>query len=134
MPTQDSQIAEMLERELRANPHAATAALQEKASEIKRGTAKLSLRSFHATYVGSVKRRISGKTGGRRKSSMKPPGKRSTGRTKGGLDTLARASYDEKRTAMLISLEEAFERAVAADTLSGLEKLLAKMDKAERMF
>ena len=60
----NERIGHMLEKELRANPKAATADLQKKAAKITKGVAEMSLRSFHGTYVGAVKRRISGKKGG----------------------------------------------------------------------
>ena len=57
MSRQNERIGRMLEKELRANPGAATADLREKAAKIKKGVAEMSLRSFHGTYVGSVKRK-----------------------------------------------------------------------------
>lgn len=67
MSRSDDQISAMLEKELRKDPNAATAFLKEKAAEIKKSVGKMSLRSFHGTYVGSVKRKISGRKGGRKK-------------------------------------------------------------------
>ena len=69
MPRSDDQIFAMLEKELRKDPNAATAFLKEKVAEIKKSVGKMSLRSFHGTYVGSVKRKISGRKGGRKKGA-----------------------------------------------------------------
>ena len=126
----------MLEKELRKNPKAATAELQEKAAEIKTAVAKMSLPSFHGTHVGTVKRKISGKKGGRKKgATTKKAVTKKGGRPRAtSLSAVARASYEEKKAAVIAGMDGAFDKAVAADRLSGLEKLLARMDKAGRMF
>ena len=134
MATENDTVAEMIEKELRANPNAKTVELQERASKIDKSVAELNLRSFHSIHVGSIKRKISGKKGGRSKAARKMSGGRSRARASGGLSALAKASYDEKKAAVLSSMDGAFKKAVAADSLSGLEKLLAKMDKAGGMF
>ena len=84
--------------------------------------------------MGAIKRKISGKKGGRRKGSVKKSGKKGAvrkgarrGRPSSGLAAVARAAYDEKKSTVIAGMDAAFAKAVKADSLSGLEKLSSKM-------
>lgn len=71
MAKQNDQIVALVEKELKKDPKAPTASLQEKAAKIKKGVSKMSLRSFHGRYVGAVKSKLSGKKGGPKKGTKK---------------------------------------------------------------
>lgn len=140
MSKQDERIGHMLEKELRANPKAATADLQEQAAKIKKGVAEMGLRSFHGTYVGAVKRRISGKKGGRRKSTGKksgpraPAGARATAGLRGRINSMIEREIQDAHKSFNGALDEALRRARKLDRIEEFEKIHEVLAKATRMF
>ena len=136
MPKENERIAESIEKELRRNPKASTAELQEKAAKIKRSVAKMSLRSFHSTHVGAIKRRISGKKGGR-KSSARAKASR-IGSTKSDLratiNSVVEAEIRKARDSFNTSLDRALEKARRSGTTRGFEKIHEVLLKAKGMF
>ena len=140
MSGQNEEIGQMLEKELRGNPGAATAHLQEKASKIKKSVAQMSLRSFHGTHVGAVKRRISGKKGGRTKGSRKKspargrPTTRATADLRTRINSLIEREIQTAHQSFNGSLENALERARKLDRVEDFEKIHEVLVKAKRMF
>lgn len=139
MPRSDDQIFAMLEKELRKDPNAATAFLKEKVAEIKKSVGKMSLRSFHGTYVGSVKRKISGRKGGRKKGATvkKAAGKvakTATGaaRSSGSLQDLLSSHLQSKRNALVAALDAAQSRALKSSDLPAIEAFGKKMDRMRK--
>ena len=131
MPRSDDQIFTMLEKELRKDPNAATAFLKEKVAEIKKSVGKMSLRSFHGTYVGSVKRKISGRKGGRKKGAKV---KKATGaaRSSGSLQDLLSSHLQSKRDALVAALDAAQSRALKSSDLPAIEAFGKKMDRMRK--
>ena len=131
MSRSDDQVSAMLEKELRKDPNAATAFLKEKAAEIKKSVGKMSLRSFHGTYVGSVKRKISGRKGGRKKGAEV---KKATGATRssGSLQDLLSSHLQSKRDALVAALDAAQSRAVKSSDLAAIEAFGKKMDRMRK--
>lgn len=131
MSRSDDQIFTMLEKELRKDPNAATAFLKEKVAEIKKSVGKMSLRSFHGTYVGSVKRKISGRKGGRKKGAEV---KKATGATRssGSLQDLLSSHLQSKRDALVAALDAAQSRAVKSSDLAAIEAFGKKMDRMRK--
>ena len=131
MSRSDDQIFTMLEKELRKDPNAATAFLKEKVAEIKKSVGKMSLRSFHGTYVGSVKRKISGRKGGRKKGAKV---KKATGATRssGSLQDLLSSHLQSKRDALVAALDAAQSRAVKSSDLAAIEAFGKKMDRMRK--
>ena len=140
MSQQNEQIAHMLEKELRANPKAATADLLEKAAKIKKGVAQMDLRSFHGTYVGAVKRRISGKKGGRRKAGRKKavprgqPETQATADLRARINSLIEREIQGARNSFNEALEKALRRARKLDKVENFEKIHDVLVKAGGMF
>ncbi len=139
MSAQNEEIGRMLEKELRANPGAATADLQEKASEIKKSVAQMSLRSFHGTHVGAVKRRISGKKGGRTKGARKKSAARgrrtsqATADLRTRINTLIEREIQTAHQSFNSALEKALQRARKVDKVGDFEKIHEVLMKAKRM-
>ena len=71
MADRDTKVFEMVERELKKDPKVSGAVLQEKARSINKEEAELSPRSFNARYPLPLRRKLSGKTGGRKKAAKK---------------------------------------------------------------
>jgi hypothetical protein len=137
MSRQNKEISQMLEKELRANPGAATADLQEKASKIKKSVVQMSLRSFHGTHVGAVKRRISGKKGGRTKGKRKKslPRGRPTTRAAADLRTSINSLIEREIQTAHQSFNGALERALRkAKKIEDFEKVHEVLLQAKRMF
>ena len=140
MPEQNEEIGQMLEKELRANPDAVTADLQEKASKIKKSVAQMSLRSFHGTHVGAVKRRISGKKGGRTKGTRKTsvtrgrPTTRATADLRTRINSLIEREIQTAHQSFNGALEKALQRARKLDKVEDFEKIHEVLMKAKRMF
>ena len=140
MSQQNDRIAHMLEKELRANPNAATQDLQEKAAKIKKSVAEMNLRSFHGTYVGAVKRRISGKKGGRRKAGRKKsvprgqPGAQATADLRARINSLIEREIQGAHKSFNVALDKALRRARKLDKIEDFEKIHEVLAKATRMF
>ncbi len=140
MSQQSERIAHMLEKELRANPQVATADLQEKAAKIKKGVAEMNLRSFHGTYVGAVKRRISGKKGGRRKAGRKKsaprgrPRAQATAGLRGRINSMIEREIQDAHKSFTGALDKALRRARKLDKIEDFEKIHEVLAKATRMF
>lgn len=69
MAERDPKVLAMVERELKKDPKVSGAELQKKARRINKAEAELSLRSFNARYPLAVRRKLSGRTGGRKKGA-----------------------------------------------------------------
>ena len=140
MSRQNERIGRMLEKELRANPEAATADLQQKAAKIKKGVAEMNLRSFHGTHVGAVKRRISGKKGGRKKATRKKseprrgPGTQTTADLRTRINALIEREIQGARNSFNGALDEALKRARKSDRVEDFEKIHEVLVKARAMF
>ena len=124
MSKQDDQISAMVEKELRKDPGAKTADLQVKAAEIKKSVAGTGLRSFHGSHVGAMKRKISGKKGGRKKGAAK---KRSIARSTPGLraaiDSLVEAEIKKARGAFDATLDSALKKARKTGRVADFERI-----------
>jgi hypothetical protein len=137
---QDERIGHMLEKELRANPKAATADLQEQATKIKKSVADMGLRSFHGTYVGAVKRRISGRKGGRKKSTGKKSGPRAragaraTAGLRGRINSMIEREIQDAHQSFDGALDKALRRARKLDRIEEFEKIHEVLAKATKMF
>lgn len=137
---QDERIGHMLEKELRANPKAATADLQEQAAKIKKSVADMGLRSFHGTYVGAVKRRISGRKGGRKKSTGKKSGPRAragaraTAGLRGRINSMIEREIQDAHQSFDGALDKALRRARKLDRIEEFEKIHEVLAKATKMF
>lgn len=133
---QDNQISTMLEKELRKNPKTATSLLREKAAEIKKAVGKLDLRSFHGTYVGAIKRKISGKKGGRKKGATV---KKSTGRTQmtsdlsASINSLIDKQIRDARASLDKTLDAELKKARKLNKIEDFQKILDVLKKAEGM-
>lgn len=140
MSRQNEEIGRMLEKELRANPEAATADLREKAAKIKKGVAEMNLRSFHGTHVGAVKRRISGKKGGRKKGARKKsvprgrPRAQATADLRARINSLIEREIQGAHKSFNTALEEALRRARKFDKIEDFERIHEVLVKARRMF
>ena len=139
MSRSDDQISAMLEKELRKDPDAATAFLKDEVAEIKKSVGKMSLRSFHGIYVGSVKRKISGRKGGRKKGAKvkKAAGKvaktaAGAARSSGSLQDLLSSHLQSKRDALVAALDAAQSRAVKSSDLAAIEAFGKKMDRMRK--
>jgi len=140
MSRQNEQIGHMLEKELRANPGAATADLRDKAAEIKKGVAEMSLRSFHGTHVGAVKRRISGKKGGRKKSAPKKsaprgrPDAQATADLRTRINSLIEREIQGAHKSFNKAVEDALRRARKLERIEDFEKIHDVLVKARKQF
>ena len=127
MAERDDQISAMVEKELRKDPGAKTAALQAKAAEIKKSVASMSLRSFHGSHVGAVKRKISGKKGGRRKGSVKKARRKAGSRTSTNqsldLGSLIEMHVREAKATLDAALDSALKKARKSGTLREFERI-----------
>ena len=129
----DDQIRAMVEQEFKKNPKTPTVELQKKAAKIKKSVAKLKLTQFRGRYVLAVSRKLSGKNpgpkkGSRRKRAVVPARKQKVG------TELLRDSFEAKKVAINETLESAYQRVIASDSISRVERLLGSMDKtAQRM-
>ena len=99
----------------------------------------MSLRSFHGTYVGSVKRKISGRKGGRKKRAKmkKAAGKvaktaAGAARSSGSLQDLLSSHLQSKRDALVAALDAAQSRAVKSSDLAAIEAFGKKMDRMRK--
>lgn len=135
MATKDEQIRDMLLEELKKNKDATTAFLQEKATEIKKAVAKLSLRSFHGTYVGSVKRMISGKKGGRKKAGSKQaaPKVQMTSDLRSSINSLIDKQIKDARASLDKTLDARLKKARKLNRIEDFEKIHDALVKAREM-
>jgi len=130
----------MLEKELRANPGTATADLREKAAKIKKGVADMSLRSFHGTHVGAVKRRISGKKGGRKKGAPKKSARRvrsdaqATADLRARINSLIEREIQGAHKSFNKAVEDALRRARKLERIEDFEKIHEVLVKARKQF
>ena len=140
MSRHNERIDSMLEKELRANPKAATADLREKAAKIKKGVAAMSLRSFHGTHVGAVKRRISGKKGGRKKGARKKsaprgrPESQTTADLRARINSLIEREIQGAHASFNKALDQAVRRARKLERIEDFEKIHEVLVKARKQF
>jgi len=135
----DPKVLAIIEQELKKDPKISNADLQEKAKKINEEVGELSAQSFNARYPLRVKRMLSGKTGGRKKGSVKKPGaKEKTGQGRRGRQSAVQALLDrhlqEKRTALITALSDAQQRAVKSGSLEAVEKLGKELDRLTKRF
>lgn len=132
MAEANPKVQAMVERELKKNPDITGRELREKAVKIDSATDELSGRQFHAKYALPVRRRLSGPK--RRKKAARRGRKRGPARD-GAADpviNLLEASFREKKAAFDGSIEDAFRRAIEADSVSQVNKLLSWIERQTR--
>lgn len=105
----------LIERELRLDPSQKSTELQKKVTSLDDSVASLTGRQFHARYTIPVRRRLSEEQNAARGA---------TGET----DPLRR-SYEEKRVALETAMKEAFDRAIAADSIERLNRVLLTIER-----
>ena len=133
MADRDTKVLEMVERELKKDPKVSGAVLQEKARSINKEEAELSPRSFNARYPLPLRRKLSGKNGGRKKAAKKKavPRRRAAGaaRSSGSLQDLLASHLQSKGDVLVAALDAAQSRAVQSGDLAVIEAFGKKMDR-----
>lgn len=71
MAAAQDRVMELVEKQLRKNPQVSNQELYQKATQLDSSVSELSLRQFHAKYPLQVKRKMSPKSGRRRRSRRK---------------------------------------------------------------
>lgn len=141
----DADVLALVERALKKDPTLSSGELQERVAKKHKNVAGLTTRQFHARYALQAKKRLGGGGGGsRRRKARKRRGatrkvsrrqKASTGQKasrRQGTDPvrdLLREQYDERRAALDAAMDDAFERSMRADSLAGVNELLAAIDR-----
>lgn len=124
MAERDPKVLAMVEREIKKDPKVSNAELQKRARRINKEEAELSPRSFHARYPLPVKKRLSGKAGGRKKGAAK---KRSIAQRTPGLraaiDSLVEAEIKKARGAFDAALDSALKKARKSGKLGEFERV-----------
>ena len=128
----NAKVLALVERELKKDPTLGSADLRAKAEKIDKGVAKLSGRQFHARYTIQARKRLpkpAGKAKRRpaRRSIRRKPSAPRTAAGDAAVNVLAGA-YAEKSEVLRTAVEEAFEKAVATDSLKKMNALMAAMD------
>ena len=133
----DHKIREMIGRALKKDPDISNAELQKKAKRIDKGVSQLSPRAFNARYPLQVKRKLSPKKSGRKRGS----GKKTVGKKRSGASAASRAfhswattAFRGKKKELVSAVDSAFDEVMRSDTVSSVDKLLSKMDKAKKVF
>lgn len=143
--TTNERVLALVERELRKNPELTSADLRVKAARIDPDVGELNGRQFHARYTIQARKRLpkaAGATRGRkstaRKSKPKKAGrvrrliKRNARPAATGDDMAAQVLagvYQDKSRELSEAVQDAFERAVKADSLKKMNTLLAALDE-----
>jgi hypothetical protein len=133
MADRDTKVLEMVERELKKDPKVSGAVLQEKARSINKEEAELGPRSFNARYPLPLRRKLSGRIGGRKKAAKKKaaPRRRAAGapRSSGSLQDLLVSHLQSKGDVLVAALDAAQSRAVQSGDLAVIEAFGKKMDR-----
>ena len=126
MAKTDEKVMALVEKELTKNPDASVDELYEKAKKAESGVGELTLRQFNARYPLQVKRRMSRKAGGskrsRRRSTRKSRAKTDDGKRREKIrETFLRFASD---------LTAAEERKDLVDVVAGVDKYVNQVMKA----
>ena len=120
MSTARQEVIELVERRLRENPALTSAELQREALEIDKSVKVLSPRQFHATYALQARRRLFGRAGRGRKRNARAT----------SIEELLGAVFADKKASFDTAASDAFRRAVKADSIEQVNRLIATIDDA----
>ena len=136
MADRDPKVIAMVERELKKNPKVSGAELQKKAKRINKAEAELSPRSFNARYPLPVRKKLSGRTGGRKKGTTRKvaPKTRMTSDLKAAINSLIEKEIETARKTFNSTLDSALNRARKSGSVDDFEKIHAVIVKARGMF
>ena len=144
----DRRIIQLIERALKKNLNISNAELQEQAKKIDKTVSELSPRSFNARYPLQVKRKLSAKPGGpkwgskkktgrkigkakRKSSSRKGPQSRAASRA---FSSWANIAFRDKKSELISAIDLAFDESMKSDTVSSVDNLFLRMNKAKKLF
>jgi Skp family chaperone for outer membrane proteins len=122
----NEKVLALVERELRKDPGIQTKQLKEKAVKIDKSVAQLSGRQFHARYALQARRRLFGVPGRRGKTTRSRRGRSHA------VQQLVTESYDKRRARLEAAIDQAFQRAMEADSIGRVNRLLAALDRHAR--
>ncbi len=127
MPEVNAKILALVERELKKDRYVQSTELQAKALKIDKSVGALSGRQFHARYALQARRRL---FGGARSASG--GNTRPVANDANPVKELVADSYKRKRAALDAAVGDAFARAIKADSIGGVNKLLSALDRHAR--
>lgn len=116
-------VASLIEDELTSDPDLSSRELQEKAAEVDESVLDLTGRQFHAKYTLQVRRRLKQES----RSPTTDELRLSAGEQDPALELLI-AGYNERRSDLNRALEEAFTRALRADSVEQINRLLRMVE------
>jgi len=130
MADANPKVQAMVARELKKNPSLTNEELRAKAEKIDKAVKELTGRQFHAQYALPVRRQMPGTKRGKKAAK----GGRRRAAPKAAQSGQAAAShledaYQEKKSGLDASIDAAFHAAIAADSLSRLNKLFSWLDR-----
>jgi hypothetical protein len=124
----NSKVVALIERELKKDRGLHSSELQAKAVKIDKAIAQLSGRQFHARYALQVRRRLFGGAHSGRTGSKS----RRRGKDRNPVRDLLAQSYETKRAQLDVAVAAAFDRAMKADSIAQMNKLLSALDRHTR--
>lgn len=132
-PLSDSneKITAMVERALKKDPDLKSSDLRERAGKIDPAVAELSGRQFHAQYVIQVRKKLFGSTPSKRRRSGRKPRTKNKAQADAASSFLS-ATLNEKKAELNAAIEEAFQRALRADSVKKVDELLASIEQQTR--
>ena len=131
----DADVLALVESALKKDPTLSSSELKERAAKKHKEVANLSTRQFHARYALQAKKRMGG--GGRRKAAKRRGAKRAKAsrqkrarvQNSDPVRALVREQFDERRAALEEAMDDAFRRTIDADSLAGVNDVLASLDR-----
>ena len=119
----NARVSALVERELKKDRNLQTSDLQAKAVRIDKSVEELSGRQFHARYALQARRKLFGRAGSTRRVRTRSESKELDVRD------LLTDSYQQKRAALEMAVNQAFERAIKTDSIGRVNKLLSALDR-----
>ena len=133
MADRDPKVLAMVERELKKDPKVSGDVLQETARSINKEEAELSGRSFNARYPLPVRKKLSGRTGRRKKGAAKKGRAVSSGISSDhalALGSLIEKHIRDAKATLDVTLDAALKKAGKSGRVSEFETIHQALIKA----
>jgi hypothetical protein len=124
-----AKVVSMIERAIRKDPGLKSTELQVRAAKIDASIADLTGRQFHARFVIQVRKRLFASTP-KKRAQRKP---KAGARADSAVSFLS-AAYEQKKLELDAAIDQAFQRAITADSARQIGKLLASIEQQTREF
>jgi len=133
LPDTNARITSMIKRALKKNPELKSTDLKARAERIDTGIADLTGRQFHARYVIQVRKQLFGSSPKKKRARNKAQTRVRSAPANSATSFLA-ATYEQKKMELGAAIDDAFQRALAADSVRQIDDLLTSIERRTREF